>query len=139
MSGKNLVILLFVLLLLATAAVIYATKKRKERNKEINDIVELINSNTGIEGEDIKQILFKSAPAAVSDAKALAEKIKNAKGYINDSEDDVYEVLAGKTKGQLKTIQTTFQNSFGDLDDFLKGWMSSTEYNKVLTIVKSSK
>jgi hypothetical protein len=140
MNGKNLVLLSAFVILLISALVVFGIIRKKKRREEINQIRERIASGVGEQGDDFAKLLYNVKPdTSFSQAEKMAKQIKDAKGIIWDTEDDVYAALAGKTKSQIKMIQQVFESNWGSLDLYLKSFMKDSEFNKALGYVRTAK
>ncbi len=140
MENKNIYIIgALVVGLFVVIAVFMVVKKRKEAQKQKADEIRSQISQGAT--DPASQAVMNANADSNYDASADVARLKNAKGGIlNDDEDAVYAVLRGKTKGQLKVIYSTFQNSYGEpLMTFLTNFMSAEEMAKVSQIVNGAK
>lgn len=136
----------FLILLLMVAMGIgmafYARKNREEKEEVIADIREIIHSDQGINGMDLKTVLSKTEPAANYDGLPDAKAIYWARGFLglwNDDEEAIYAVFANKTKEQIASIYKAFVNQYGkDLDTFLDEFLEDEEFDNVIRIVKQA-
>jgi len=95
-------------------------------------------------GETIASIVGYVAADTSYEATADAQSIKEAFSWFNDDEAAIEKVLYRLSKPQIAQLLLTFQANYNQaLDDFLTGGLltglNDTEYDKVLSIVRSRK
>lgn len=107
---------MLVMSVVATIFLFYRYKKLQEDRKiMIDKINQRLDEGIGAETGDIgvKGLLLGTQDDpnynGLKDAKAL----KSAIGYIYDNDDVVYNIIKGKTKAQLKSIQTALSKEYG--------------------------
>ncbi|GAL83420.1 hypothetical protein MYP_647 [Sporocytophaga myxococcoides] len=135
-------------IILIVGIIIYAITRKKKIAEEISTIRQTINSDVGLLGEDIDSVLVNVTPANYTLPQADLEKLRNAKGsyLFPDHPEYINQVLAGKSKAQIKAICAQFQNAYGiKFNDHLNSIFSdlfgydTAGYQAVLNIVKSAK
>jgi hypothetical protein len=138
--AKRQIIIVVIIIVLIFSITTYSLIVRKKKNKEIQEIRAKINENIGVSGAqgDIKSILFNISPDNSFNAKGRADKIYNAKGIFWDDEQDAIDQFKGISKSQTKTLMNYFDSEYGNLDSYLKSFISNSQYNQVLSIVKQA-
>ena len=138
--AKNWLVILLLLFVMAIAMAIYAKKNRERKEDEVRQIHDMLDSNIGIDGTDIKMLIQGTATANGFDALPVAQAIYKAKSWYNDDEEAVYAAFAGKNKAQIAAIYKIFVGHYGqDLDEFLKSFLDiDTEYANVLRIIRQA-
>ncbi len=105
-------------------------------------------------GGDVATVLERTTATNYSGAETDAKKIQSAtKDFwssdcwgswnpndCNDDEEAIYSVLYGKSAGQIKAIDNAFIRLYGqNIDEHLKEYLDTKEYEKCLNIIKAAK
>lgn len=149
MKGKTAVIVLVVVILLIAGAVTYGVIRSGTVKKKIKIISDAIDSGIGALGTDVDSVLANvKIDSSYHISKADLQKLKDAKGpsYAPDHPEYILQVLAGKTKAQIKSILADFLSTYqiklndhlNNIFDDLTGY-DTNGYQKVLSMVINAK
>jgi hypothetical protein len=134
--------LLAVMLLVLTVAFLVYNKNEKEKEKE--KLLSQINQGIGENANDIDIGLSEVTPDFYPNVLADANRLWNAKGFWNDDEDEVFEVLRGKSKRQLSALSQTLQANRGVtlnafLEDIFGDWGDAKYLQRAKNIINSAR
>lgn len=103
-------------------------------------------------GGDVATVLDRTTAVNYSGAETDAKKIQDATTdlfsmsdcwgfcFEGDDEEAIYSVLYGKSAGQIKAIDNAFIRLYGqNIDEHLKEYLDTKEYEKCLNIIKAAK
>jgi hypothetical protein len=137
---ENGALILLLLIVLTVGIAIYGRRNKATKEEEIRKINEILDSDIGKAGTDVKTLIQGVKRATNFDSSPYAKAIYNAPGYINDDEQAVYDAVSKKSRAQIASIFDYFLSTYGkDLDIFLKGFMNAEEFQTVTNIIKLSK
>ncbi len=131
--ADNWTLILAFLLLFVVAAMILGKQNQTRKRAEIKDIRKKLGEDIGADGTDLKTITSGVRPEPGYNAQPYAKMVYEAKGLFNDDEEAVYRAFAGKTRPQVAAIYATFKSLYGlDLDAYLRSFMNTSEFEKVI-------
>lgn len=157
---KHIRVILILTSLALLGIVAFAIVNRKKKKAKLDELFRLIDENIGVNGPDFKSIMDKVKP----DQRFSIDKLSNGKTRADNAAQIIYEayftiypligyqrrltddnaavknVLKGRTKAEIKTIQIAFATKYGEeLSDFLKKYNTAKELNEFYTIINNLK
>ncbi|MEY3450656.1 MAG: hypothetical protein RL711_481 [Bacteroidota bacterium] len=132
-----------------------AKRLKEERLNTIAKIKEALQSGAGEEnGDDASNTLLNVKSDPNYNGIPEAQKLKDAMGTVWDDDETVFEIIKGKSKAKLKSIELGLQGiGYKSWDDYLKtifnnlvslpfGYCAGIDcdkYNKALNMIKAAK
>ena len=126
-----------------------AAAKRKQLAKDMADETkETVVDVDGVEKSKTEMVVIEDVRKS-SEYKSyydttsyqIAANIEDAKGFLNDSEDDITKALTGLNNLQLIAVKDRLCNEFQicSLEIYLQGFLSETEYNAAIELINKAR